>query len=280
MKEVLKISIPAMLDSLVAVIITSIDTRMISVLGPEAISAVSFTTQPKMIVFAVFFALGAATSIFVAQAYGREDAEEANACFHTILRVTVLLSVSLGILTGVLARPIMHLCNHQADTVEMSVTFFRIIMVCMIFHSVSVIINSALRGIGKTKVTFFSSIAMGAVDIVMNYLLIEGRLGFPRLEVAGDAIATVCGTFAACVFSICYLKRSDGFLHLKGRNDTCSNRTSVKRGSLIGISLSNGADDVSYALSYEDFPFFDIVQIYLIDADSGANKMKEVGQEF
>ena len=216
MKEVLKISIPAMLDSLVAVIITSIDTRMISVLGPEAISAVSFTTQPKMIVFAVFFALGAATSIFVAQAYGREDAEEANACFHTILRVTVLLSVSLGILTGVLARPIMHLCNHQADTVEMSVTFFRIIMVCMIFHSVSVIINSALRGIGKTKVTFFSSIAMGAVDIVMNYLLIEGRLGFPRLEVAGDAIATVCGTFAACVFSICYLRRSDGFLHLKG----------------------------------------------------------------
>ncbi|MBQ6056743.1 MAG: hypothetical protein IJJ70_09615 [Treponema sp.] len=76
------------------------------------------------------------------------------------------------------------------------------------------------------------------------------------------------------------IKENLGFLHLKGRNDTCSNRTSVKKGSLIGISLSNGADDVSYALSYEDFPFFDIVQIYLIDADSGANKMKEVGQEF
>ena len=146
MKDVLKIGIPAMMDSLVAVVVTTIDTRMISVLGPAAVYAVSFTTQPKLILFAVFFALGATTSIFVAQAYGRNDAEEANAAFHMILRISVVLAVILGILSGSLARPIMHLCNHQADTVEMSVIFFRIIMVCMVFQHLSVIINSALRG--------------------------------------------------------------------------------------------------------------------------------------
>ena len=216
MKNVLKIGIPAMMDSLVAVVVTTIDTRMISVLGPEAVSAVSFTTQPKLILFAVFFALGATTSIFVAQAYGRNDAEEANAAFHMILRISVVLAVILGILSGSLARPIMHLCNHQADTVEMSVIFFRIIMVCMVFQHLSVIINSALRGIGQTRVTLFSSIAMGLVDFVVNYLLIEGRFGFPRLEVAGDAIATVCGTIAACVVSIIFLVRSSGFLRLRG----------------------------------------------------------------
>ena len=135
MKDVLKIGIPAMMDNLVAVVVTTIDTRMISVLGPEAVSAVSFTTQPKLILFAVFFALGATTSIFVAQAYGRNDAEEANAAFHMILRISVVLAVILGILSGSLARPIMHLCNHQADTVEMSVIFYRIIMVCMVFQA-------------------------------------------------------------------------------------------------------------------------------------------------
>lgn len=149
---------------------------------------ISCRRKPKLIIFSVFFALRAAT----------------------------VLSVLLGIVCGVFARPIMYLCNHQADTVEMSVTFFRIIMVCMLFQNLSVVLNSALRGIGKTRVTLFSSIAMGAVDILVNYLLIEGHLGFPRLEVAGDAIATVCGTVAACLFSVVFLIRSSGFLHLKG----------------------------------------------------------------
>ena len=216
MKEVLKIGIPAMLDSLVAVIIAAIDTRMISVLGAGAVSAVSFTTQPKLIIFSVFFALGATTSIFVAQAYGKEDPEEANKCFHMILRATVILSVFLGVLTGVLARPIMHLCNRQADTVEMSVTFFRIIMTGMIFQNLSVILNSALRGIGKTGISLYSGIAMGVVDILLNYLLIEGHLGSPRKDVAGDAVATVCGTLAACIFSAVFLARTSGFLHLNG----------------------------------------------------------------
>ena len=68
--EFLKIAFPAILESLVSVIIATIDTKMIACLGKPAISAVSFTTQPKLIFFSVFFALGTTVSILVAQAYG------------------------------------------------------------------------------------------------------------------------------------------------------------------------------------------------------------------
>ena len=215
-REIAKIGIPAVLESLVAVFITAIDTKMISGLGPQALSAVSFTTQPKLIFFSIFYALGTTVSIFTSQALGRKDAKEANAYFHSILRATILLSVIIGIGSAVLARPIMMLCNRQADTVGMSVSFFRVIMGFVLFQAVSIVLNAALRGIGNTRVTLIAALANGVVDIAVNYLLIEGHLGFPRLEIVGDAIGTVAGTVAACGIGIFFLLRHSDFLTLKG----------------------------------------------------------------
>ncbi len=214
-KELLKIAGPAVLESMVSVVIASIDTKMISVIGKPAISAVSFTTQPKLIVFSIFYALGTAVSVFVAQAYGKKDKKEGNEYFHSILWITSALSIVLGILLYIFARPVMAVCNRQPDTLDMSVTFFRIIILFSVFQALSVILNAALRGIGKTQVTLISNIAMGVVDIVVNYLLIEGHAGFPRLEVAGDAIATVLGSVAACVISMIAITRETDFLSIR-----------------------------------------------------------------
>ena len=150
----------------------------------------------------------------------------------------------LGVVLVVLTGPIMALCNRQADTVGMSETFFRIIMGFMVFQTVSIVLNAGLRGVGKTKVTLVSNIAMGVVDIVFNYLLIEGRLGFPRLEVAGDAIATVLGTVAACAVSVFVLVRRTDFLSLKGffahrimRNRKMLQTIAFKAGNIVFENL-------------------------------------------
>lgn len=252
-KEFLEIAIPAVLESLVAVIITTIDTRMISVLGKGAISAVSFTTQPKLIFFAIFYALGTTVTIFVAQANGKKDSKEGNTYFHTILKITIVLSLLLGVLLSVFAKPIMMLCNRQAETLDLSVSFFRIIMGFMIFQTVSIVLNAALRGIGRTKVTLVSNIAMGLTDILFNYLLIEGHLGFPRLEIAGDAIATVLGTVAGCAISIIAILRNVDFLSFKGmlRERILANREALRAiGSKAGnIIFENLAMRIGFLLS-------------------------------
>lgn len=214
--NIIRIAIPAVFESIIAVVITTVDTQMISVLGNGAISAVNFTTQPKLLVFAIFFALGTALSFFVSKAYGSKDKDEANRYFVFILRITVILSIIFGIVMYFLAEPIMMLCNKQENTLDMSVSFFRIVMTFMIFNNVSVVLNNALRGIGKMKVTLISSIAMGIVDIIFNYLLIEGHFGFPALGVAGDAYATVFGSVAACIVSIIFIIKERDFISLKG----------------------------------------------------------------
>ena len=214
--ELIGIAVPAILENLVSVFITAIDTRMIAPLGKTAVSAVSLTVQPKLLFFSIFYALGTAASIYVSQALGRKDREEANEYFHTVLRICILLSVVLGAGLALLAGPVMRLFSRQHETLAISISFFRIIMGFMIFQTVSIVLNAALRGIGKTRVTFVSSIFMGVVDILVNYMLIEGHWGFPALGVAGDAIGTVAGTVAACIVSVYFLLQYSDFLTLRG----------------------------------------------------------------
>lgn len=214
--EILKIGIPAVVESLLAAVVTSIDTQMISPLGKGAVSSVALTAQPKLLFFSIFFALGIAVSIFVSQAYGKKDRAEANAYFHRVLRLTVVLSVVLGVLLSVFAMPVMRLFSRQAETLAMSVDFFRIVTGYMVFMALSTVINAAMRAIGKTNVTLVAGVLSGAVDILLNYCLIEGHWGFPRMEIKGDAIATVAGTVVSCGVSIVYLARHSDFLSLRG----------------------------------------------------------------
>lgn len=242
LKKIAKIGIPAVIESILSVVVGSIDTKMISGLGKGAVSAVSFTTQPKLIILSIFFALGTTVSVFVAQALGKQDREEANAYFQSILRITVILSVVLGILGIALAGPIMSVCNQQADTVGMSISFFRIIMGFLVFNTVSIVLNAALRGIGKTRLTLISSIAMGVVDIFVNYLLIEGHWGFPKLGVVGDALGTACGMATSCIISVILLTKRSDFLTLKGvftrkRDPEVMKNIRVKAGNTVVENL-------------------------------------------
>lgn len=66
LKQIATIGIPAVIESILSVFIGSVDTKMISGLGKGAVSAVSFTLQPKLILLSVFYAMGTAVSVFVA----------------------------------------------------------------------------------------------------------------------------------------------------------------------------------------------------------------------
>lgn len=211
---------------------------MISPLGKGAVSSVALTAQPKLLFFSIFFALGIAVSIFVSQAYGKKDRAEANAYFHWVLRLTIALSVVMGIALSVFATPVMRLFSRQTETLAMSVDFFRIVTGYMVFMAISTVINAAMRAIGKTNVTLVAGVLSGAVDILLNYCLIEGHWGFPRLEIKGDAIATVAGTVVSCAVSIVYLARHSDFLSLRGfftvwRRDRTMVRNIVGKSSLI-----------------------------------------------
>ena len=213
-REILNIGIPSFLETLFTTFAGIIDSKMVSALGVTAISAVSVTNQPRLFIFSVFFALNTVTSSLVAKYFGKKDRETANRIFDHVMKLVLILSALLSILAVVLARPIMIAFANQKDTMEHSIIYFRIVMGGMIFNLVFMTINSALRGCGLTKLTFVSNVVSCLVNILCNYLFIEGHLGFPRLEYAGAAIATVTGNFAAMILTLVFANKKDLFVNI------------------------------------------------------------------
>jgi len=214
MKEALKIAWPAVVESFFLALAGLIDSYMVAGLGPEKVASVGLSTQPKFFALAIFFGMNVATSALVARRFGEKNKEDANRVLKTAVIWAAILSIIVGLIMVLLADPIIHLCGSEPETHADGVTYMRIIIGFQVFTVLTNIINSAQRGAGDTKITMRTNLISSAVNICFNYLLIQGNLGFPRLEVRGAAIATVLGYAVAAAISIITLFKKDAFVSI------------------------------------------------------------------
>ena len=205
---------PAIVESFFIAFAGLVDSLMVSSLGSYAVAAVGLTTQPKLLDLAFFFALNVSISALVARRRGEQRQGAANETLVTALVFIILAAAVFSVGFVAFASPIIHLCGSTAETHNGAVTYFRIIMGGMIFNCIQMGINSAQRGAGNTKITMRTNVTSNTINIILNYLLINGHFGFPALGIQGAALATVTGTVVGCVMSILSITKQDGFLNL------------------------------------------------------------------
>ena len=204
-RKFLKVAWPSAIESCLICLVGVIDTVMVSKLGEEAIAAVGITNQPKFIVLAVIFSLNVGVTAVVARRKGEEDRVSAN----RTLRIAILVSLTAVLLTGsvayIYAEPLLIFCGAEDIYLADAVTYFRILCIGLVFTALNITINAAHRGSGFTKISMRTNVIANLVNVLFNYLLINGIWFFPRLEIRGAAIATALGGFVSCVISFCTL---------------------------------------------------------------------------
>ena len=214
-KTALNMAVPAIIESFFVAFVGLVDSFMVSSLGFDSVAAVGLTTQPKFVGFALFIAINVAVSAITARRLGERRKRDANALLSSVLALIPILSLLVSLLAVKLASPIMKLCGSTPETHSIAVTYFSIIMGGMFFNCMQMCINAMLRGAGNTKITMRTNIVSKLINDIFNYLLIGGKFGFPRLGIAGAAIATVLGTIVACIMSIVSLSKADAFISLR-----------------------------------------------------------------
>ena len=208
---------PAIVESFFVAFAGLVDSFMVSRMGAYAVAAVGLTTQPKFMGLAMFFAVNVSISALVARRFGERKRRDANSVFLTAAIFVIIAAVTLSILFVACADPIIRLCGSSDATPEdiathnAAVSYFRIIMGGMIFNCIQMAINSAQRGTGNTRITMRTNVTSNLVNIVLNYLLIEGHLGFPALGIVGAALATVLGTVVSSIMSIISISDTETF---------------------------------------------------------------------
>ena len=213
----LKMAYPALLESILIGVISFVDTLMVSTLGEQSIAAVGLTTQPRMIFLAVITSLTIGVNAVAARRKGQQNQEGANRVLEQTLPIVFLLSLLFFITSYIFSEPLLRFAGAEDDTISEAVSYYRITMLGLIFVSVSLTINAAQRGCGKTRISMTTNLVANIVNVIFNALLINGLFFFPKLGVTGAAIATALGNFCAMVMSLRSVRKKAGYLFLRFR---------------------------------------------------------------
>lgn len=214
LRNTLNMAWPAILESFFTAFAGLVDSFMVSTMGAYSVAAVGLTTQPKFVGLALFFATNVAVSALVARRRGEGKREDANTLALTSVCFVAVMAVIISIVMVFLADGIIGLCGSTPETHDGAVAYFQIIMGGMIFNCLQMVINSAQRGAGNTKITMRTNVTSNVINIIFNYLLIGGHCGFPALGIHGAALATVLGTVVACVMSVLSVCKKDNFISI------------------------------------------------------------------
>ena len=250
-KNSFNMSWPCAFEAVLVSLVGSIDIMMVGGLGAEAIAAVGLTNQPKFVLLAMIFSLNVGVTAIVARRKGAEDFKGANSCLKQSIILSFIISLIMAISGYIFANEIMLFAGAGEDVINDSVAYYKILMVSIVFTSLSLTINAAQRGVGNTKISMRTNVVANIVNLIFNYFLINGIWIFPRLEVRGAAIATTLGSivgFLMSVFSVYYNTR---ILDLRGKGNWKFDKATMK--AFLSISGSSVVEQVFMRIGFFSF---------------------------
>lgn len=248
----MQIALPSVLETVLISLITMADTVMVSGIGTDAVAAVGLVSQPRLLMLCFFFAVNTGITAVIARRKGENRQQDANVALRNAMLMILGLSVVLMAVFLPLARPLMIFAGaEEGRTLDDATAYFLIVGAAVPFNALSMGICAAQRGAGNTRLTMIVNIASNLVNILFNWLLINGVGPFPELGVIGAALATDIGLlfgFLLCVFSVCRKRAANSFLFIRRHDSWKPDKTALR--DVTHIALSSTVEQVALRIGF------------------------------
>jgi len=206
-RQVLKLAFPLILSTGSSTIQMFIDRMFLTWYSPEAIAAAAPGGIVSFTLMCLFIGTAAYVNTFVAQYFGAKQYDK--------IAQAVWQGIYFAIAAGIfflayipLAKPIFNFAGHEPEVRVLEIEYFTILC----FGALPAFINAAVSGFfggrGETKIIMWVNIFATSVNIILDYLLIFGHFGFPRMGIRGAAIATVAASYTAAVIIFLFMFRA------------------------------------------------------------------------
>ncbi len=213
-KSVLTLLIPIVIQQFISSFVSLLDNVMVGSLGTEAISAASIANSVLMVhMLAIFGGLSGA-SIFGAQFFGKGDFDGMRNTFRFKLFFGVLCSltaIAVYLLFGRAFIASFLQGESNGGDLELTLTlgnnYLRIMLWGLVPFSLAQVYTGTLREAGQTKAPMVAGIIAILTNLCLNWVLIYGNLGAPKLGVEGAAIATVVSRYVELLVVVVHSHR-------------------------------------------------------------------------
>ena len=207
-RESLKVSLPLVFVQVVESIYSLTDTYFVSGLGREALAAVGIASYLTWLIGVFLALLQVPLSILVAQNIGAGKLSEARRTAGGIIATGLVYVLALSLLFYITAEHLVALQSGATGVVyKYAVEYLKARLSGFVAISTSMMLDTIIIATGRTVYSLIANFVGVFANIVLDPLMIYGLYGFPRLEVAGAAYATIIASTAVVPIQLHFLSR-------------------------------------------------------------------------
>jgi MATE family multidrug resistance protein len=188
--ELLKLGIPLVLTQAGQMTVQLVDNAMIGRSGTAALAASSFANNVYIVL--MLFGLGIFLGVtpLVGHARGANDDRQVAAAMKSSFALAALLIPGIALVAWGVGWLIPHM-GQTDDVVRLAVPYYRTLVVAIVPFLIFTLLKQIGEGLGNTLIAMVATLAANLLKVVLNYVLIFGKLGFPEMGLLGAGYATI-----------------------------------------------------------------------------------------
>ena len=207
--RLLHIAIPISLQGLVMFGVNVTDTVMVGSLGENSIAAVAIANQFSFLYQITCFGIAGGMGVLTAQFWGKKDREAIGAGLSIIIKLALSFGLLFLIAAAVFPHLIMSIYSTDQPVMAEGAVYLRWLSLGYLFLGLTTMIASTLRTVGVVRLTLLTNCIAFVFNIFLDWILIYGEFGSPRMGVAGAALATTICRAVEIIIVLIFLFKID-----------------------------------------------------------------------
>ena len=235
-RQIFSIMIPIFVDQAFLILMSFLNTAMISSAGVAAVSAVSMVDSLNILLIGIFIAVSMGGTVIVAQYKGSRNSEMVSRTATQAISAVTLLSILLSVLIILFNEPILNLLFGKAEEAVFQNAKLYLIGSCISYPFIAIFqaVTGSLRGVGDTKPCLNLSLIMNLANTLLNVLFII----ILNMGVKGLVISVILARVLGMVASFIYIIKYNESIHFKIKNAIKLDFPILKKVMYIGIPFA------------------------------------------
>jgi len=217
-RAILLLAIPMVLEMVMESIFAVVDIFWVSHLGKDAAATVGLTESLLTLIYALAIGLSIGAMAMVARRIGEQNPEGAARAAVQAIALALLVSVTIAIFAAPNASRLLAVMGGSPWVLEHGVVFTRVMLAGNATVVLLFIVNAIFRGAGDPAIAMRTLWLANSINILLGPCLIFGLGPFPKLGIAGAAIATNIGRGTGALFALSLLFRRGGRFQLQRKH--------------------------------------------------------------
>ncbi len=218
--DLFSLTLPIMLQQLLRISVDTVNSIMLGGIDQLQMSAVSQASQIFFVFYTVCNGLAVGACVLIAQYWGQRNVDAIRTILSTGLRYSAVFGLAVSILVMATPTTFMRIYSSDPALIELGAGYLRVVALMYAPCAISVMLFAACRGVEQVRIILATNVISYTVNIFLDYCLLFGKFGFPKLGILGIAIGTVAARLVELVICSVFVLKFEShisfrFGHLK-----------------------------------------------------------------